>query len=81
MQIKQLTLGACHTNSYLLEAGGKCLIVDPADRPEAFIEVIEENGWQPQASLLTHAHTDRVLPGHGPENTPDKERHTNPYLT
>jgi len=63
LQIKKLILGACHTNCYLLEEGGKCLIVDPADQPEAFIEVIEENGWQPQAILLTHAHTDHVLAG------------------
>ncbi|VEC00595.1 Hydroxyacylglutathione hydrolase [Cedecea lapagei] len=38
---------------------GKCVIVDPGDAAPV-LKAIEENGWQPEAILLTHHHADHV---------------------
>ncbi|NIF34833.1 hydroxyacylglutathione hydrolase [Enterobacter sp. Cy-643] len=38
---------------------GKCAIVDPGDAAPV-LKAIEENGWQPEAILLTHHHADHV---------------------
>ena len=33
----------------------RCIIVDPGDAAPV-LQAIEENGWQPEAILLTHHH-------------------------
>lgn len=38
---------------------GKCVIVDPGEAAPV-LKAIEENGWQPEAILLTHHHADHV---------------------
>lgn len=38
---------------------GKCLIVDPGETAP-LLNAIEENGWQPEAILLTHHHKDHT---------------------
>ena len=37
----------------------RCIIVDPGEAAPV-MKVIEENGWQPEAILLTHHHNDHV---------------------
>ncbi|CAM4298657.1 MULTISPECIES: hydroxyacylglutathione hydrolase [Lelliottia] len=60
-----------------------CIIVDPGDAAPV-LKAIEENGWQPEAILLTHHHNDHVggvpalrakfphLVVYGPQETHDK---------
>jgi len=43
----------------LSEDEGRCLIVDPGESAPV-LQAIEENGWKPQAILLTHHHNDHV---------------------
>ena len=64
----------------LSQQNGECLIVDPGEAAPV-VAAIEDNGWQPQAILLTHHHHDHVggvaelvrrYPGvtvYGPEET------------
>lgn len=67
----------------LNDEDGRCLIVDPGEA-EPVLKKISENGWQPEAILLTHHHNDHVggvktlrehfpdLRVYGPEETRDK---------
>ena len=62
---------------------GRCLIVDPGEAAPV-LDAITQNGWQPEAILLTHHHNDHVggvkallqkfpdLTVYGPAETRDK---------
>ncbi|HEY1846698.1 MAG TPA: hydroxyacylglutathione hydrolase [Buttiauxella sp.] len=62
---------------------GKCVIVDPGEAAPV-LQAIADNGWHPEAILLTHHHNDHVggvkelvkkFPGlvvYGPQETQDK---------
>lgn len=67
----------------LVDDDRRCIIVDPGESAPV-LQVIEENGWHPQAILLTHHHNDHVggvpdlvaafphLVVYGPAETQDK---------
>lgn len=60
MQVHTLTLGAYQTNCYILENGGKCVIIDPGYEPERILSFLKEKGLTLDAVLLTHGHFDHV---------------------
>lgn len=67
----------------LVDEARRCVIVDPGDA-NPVLDAIDENGWQPEAILLTHHHNDHVggvatlcvkyphLVVYGPKETQDK---------
>ena len=67
----------------LVDDDRRCIIVDPGESAP-ILHAIKENGWQPEAILLTHHHHDHVggvpdllaryphLPVYGPAETQDK---------
>ena len=67
----------------LVDDDRRCIIVDPGESAPV-LQAIEENGWHPQAILLTHHHNDHVggvpdlvaafphLVGYGTAETQDK---------
>lgn len=67
----------------LVDDDRRCIIVDPGESAPV-LQAIEENGWHPQAILLTHRHNDHVggvpdlvaafphLVVYGPAETQDK---------
>lgn len=59
--VDKLTLGAVHTNCYVVSFKGTCLIIDPSAEAEKIIALIEEKKLRPLAILLTHGHFDHVL--------------------
>ena len=63
LEVKHLTVGMVGTNCYVAanqmskEAG----IIDPGDEAKRIDRLIKENGYEPQAILLTHGHFDHVM--------------------
>ncbi|MCL0202054.1 MBL fold metallo-hydrolase, partial [Klebsiella pneumoniae] len=67
----------------LVDDDRRCIIVDPGESAP-ILHAIKENGWQPEAILLTHHHHDHVggvpdllahyphLPVYGPAETQNK---------
>ena len=67
----------------LADDKARCIIVDPGEAAPV-LKAIEENGWQPEAILLTHHHNDHVggvpalrtkyphLEVYGPQETQNK---------
>jgi len=67
----------------LVDEDRRCIIVDPGES-KPILHAIQENGWQPEAILLTHHHNDHVggvpdlcarfphLAVYGPAETRDK---------
>ncbi|MBA7856906.1 hydroxyacylglutathione hydrolase [Enterobacter sp. RHBSTW-00901] len=67
----------------LVDDAHRCIIVDPGESTPV-LHAIKENGWQPEAILLTHHHNDHVggvpelcahfphLVVYGPKETQDK---------
>src|SRR5690606_33988451 len=43
----------------LVDDDRRCIIVDPGESAP-ILRAIKENGWQPEAILLTHHHNDHV---------------------
>lgn len=60
MKIKRLPLGPLGTNGYIISSGSYALIVDPGGDPEKMVSYIKEEGLEPKAILLTHAHFDHI---------------------
>ncbi|MEE9686059.1 hydroxyacylglutathione hydrolase [Lelliottia amnigena] len=56
-----ISIPAFHDNYIWVLADDKdrCIIVDPGEAAPV-MKAIEENGWQPEAILLTHHHNDHV---------------------
>ncbi len=63
LEVKQLTVGMVGTNCYLAanQMTKEAVIIDPGDEPKRIDRLIKENGYDPQAILLTHGHFDHVM--------------------
>ena len=61
MNIRTLTLGAYQTNCYIVSGTpGQCVVIDPGYEAAAILSVLEREGLQAEAILLTHGHFDHV---------------------
>ena len=60
MNITTLPLGMLQTNCYIVENGGRCLVIDPGDEAEKVEAFLEQQGLTLEAILLTHGHFDHV---------------------
>ncbi|GGA68350.1 MBL fold metallo-hydrolase [Ornithinibacillus halotolerans] len=60
MQIKNFPLGALGTNCYILYKNKKAIIIDPGAEGDKVINWLTEEGVEPLAILLTHAHFDHI---------------------
>ena len=60
MQVYTLPLGAYQTNCYIVENGGKCVIIDPGYEPDTLLRFLQGNNLIAEAILLTHGHFDHV---------------------
>lgn len=63
MQIVRKILGPVQTNVYFVYDSGtrEGVIIDPADQVEHIETCVREEGFTPQAILLTHGHFDHVM--------------------
>lgn len=63
MEVKQLTVGMVGTNCYVAanQMTKEAVIIDPGDEARRIERLITENGYEPQAILLTHGHFDHVM--------------------
>lgn len=63
MQVNRMELGIYATNCYIVSGNtpGRCVLIDPADRGDRVIDMMESLGVQPEAVLLTHGHYDHIL--------------------
>ena len=60
MNIHTLTLGAYQTNTYIVENGGHCVIIDAGYAPEVILRFLRDHNLMADAILLTHGHFDHV---------------------
>jgi glyoxylase-like metal-dependent hydrolase (beta-lactamase superfamily II) len=60
MILERFTVGPFAENCYLVGKAPRIAIVDPGGESERIAEVIDKNGWKPEAILLTHGHIDHV---------------------
>ncbi|VEF47804.1 putative metal-binding hydrolase [Bacillus freudenreichii] len=61
MNWKQIPLGPLQTNCYLLFNEDKqCIVIDPGAQGEDLIQYMEQEGLNPLAICLTHAHYDHI---------------------
>lgn len=63
MYTQTLTVGAFQENCYLIQPDSDSpaiYIIDPGEEANHIIEVIEQQNFEPQAILLTHAHLDHI---------------------
>jgi len=60
MILERFTVGPFAENCYLIGKAPRIAIVDPGGESERIAEVIDGNGWKPEAILLTHGHIDHV---------------------
>lgn len=65
MERLTIQVGPYGVNCSLLAHAGRAWIVDPGQEAERIVELLEGNGLEPAAVLLTHAHFDHVggIPG------------------
>ena len=60
MNIHTLPLGAYQTNTYIVENGGHCVIIDAGYAPEVILRFLLDHNLMADAILLTHGHFDHV---------------------
>lgn len=61
MEVTKQTVGRLRENCYFITKPDKTtLIVDPGDEAERLKQFISDNGFQPVAIILTHAHFDHI---------------------
>jgi len=60
MILERFTVGPFAENCYLIGKAPRIAIVDPGGESERIAEVIDGNGWKPEAIVLTHGHIDHV---------------------
>lgn len=60
MKIHTLTLGAYQTNTYIVENGRSCAVIDPGYEPETILAFLRQKNLTVDAILLTHGHFDHV---------------------
>ena len=60
MNIHTLPLGAYQTNTYIVENGGHCVIIDAGYAPETILRFLNDHDLTADAILLTHGHFDHV---------------------
>ena len=60
MNVHTLPLGAYQTNTYIVENGGHCVIIDAGYAPEVILRFLRDHNLMADAILLTHGHFDHV---------------------
>ena len=60
MNIHTLPLGDYQTNTYIVENGGHCVIIDAGYHPETILRFLNDHDLTADAILLTHGHFDHV---------------------
>ncbi|MCW6664452.1 MBL fold metallo-hydrolase [Aerococcaceae bacterium NML191219] len=61
LKVHQLIVGAIEENTYaIVNEHQEALIVDPGADGDHIVAWIRQNGWQPTAIILTHAHLDHI---------------------
>ena len=62
LNVVRLPIGIYMTNCYILwqEGNDHCLVIDPADKPEAILAACQKKNLTIDAILLTHGHFDHV---------------------
>ena len=62
LKVAKLVVGQIQENTYVVyNEVNKALVIDPGDDADRIIAWIKENGWEPEAILITHTHFDHVL--------------------
>ena len=60
-RVYQLEIPMVGENTYtIVNERQEALIVDPGGQSDLIINWIKDNGWKPQAVILTHAHLDHI---------------------
>ena len=62
LSVKSIVLSICSTNCYVLydDNTKEGFVIDPADSPEAIIDLVTRLGVNVKALLLTHGHFDHI---------------------
>ena len=60
MEVKVIKSGYLKTNSYILNKGQDCIIIDPAFAYEEISKYIDKNNFNVLGILLTHGHFDHI---------------------
>lgn len=62
IKIHKIIAGPFQENGYVVhgENTENCLLIDPGDKPELYIQTIEENNLKPLAIINTHGHLDHI---------------------
>lgn len=76
LDITGMPVGPLSANCYIIHNGKKALIVDPGGDAEKIERFIEQQGLEPIAILLTHAHFDHI----GALNEVRKRYHIDVYV-
>ena len=63
--VKKFTFNPFQENTFVVHDGNNCVIIDPGcyqpHEREELITFIDQNGLEPKAVLLTHAHLDHIF--------------------
>lgn len=61
MKIETLVLGPLETNTYVLQDGGECWVIDPAGMDDGdLVDFLRDHRLSPGRCLLTHGHGDHI---------------------